>query len=449
MGITKKFRLISAVEAENDLGKKYFYRQKTYRYQEANRLRAFDYHGRQCFLPHKLIEPYIKDLDDKLKKQFPELKYSEVFYDDQTKRMIVDGIFGRYVEVNTDKENEEDLLRKIATLREWFMDHGGIPEADIDDNNTSVEDKLDMGIGSIQDTKSIGIVKSTVKAKSSDSQVVIPELPEGIIFVRIDTPNVHGVNVKSMILISLPSIAKFIGIETHQLSEWVSKTTFADFILSIHHKQIHAPEISGAWKKGIENGLVPFLPFEMIPEFLVAFKQSGRTLSYPGRAEQLYQLAKGTLEAVGLSIAGDTTQAAKELAKVSEGLGISAADQVIEIFKRYESRPFQISTNKSFRGKVIKEGKDLKIVTGAITMGVTGSYPNHWVAIGTARKLPSRQRTSGREVMRTVSPADSVGVTFSESHYLKDSSSMNEVIETGIQGKTFYKRLKDVGLLDD
>jgi hypothetical protein len=441
MGITKKFRLITAVEAENDLGKKYFFHQKTSLYQEANLLHAIDYHGRQCFFPHKLILPYIDDLKDKLNKRFPELKYSEIFYDDQTKRMVIDGIFGRFIEADTDKENEDDLLEKVAILREWFMNQDGIPETDtgndlVDNKVLATEDKVLSDVDELEPTK--------IKTDSTPLN-----LPEGITFIRVDTPDISGVNIKSMILMSLPSIAKFIGVKTDYVSEWVASTTFTNYVLSIHHKQIHAPEISGAWKKGIINGLTPFLPLEIIPEFLVAFRQSGRTPAYPGRAEQLYQLAKGTLEAVGLSIAGDSSQAAKELAKVSEGLGIPAADQVIEIFKRYESRPFQINTNKLFRGKVNKEGRDIKTITGQITLGVTERYPNQWLALGNAHKLPSKQRASGREVMRNVSPADSVGVTFSESHYLKDSSNMNEVIKTGKQGKDFYTRLKDVGLLDD
>ncbi|HSW77308.1 MAG TPA: hypothetical protein VLG36_00745 [Candidatus Chromulinivoraceae bacterium] len=429
---------MTAVEAEDELGKKYFYRQKTYRYHAAGRLHAFDYHGKQCFLPSTLIKPYIEDLKAKLDRQFPELQYSEVFYDDLTRRMVVDGIFSRYVAAYTDQETEEDLLKKIAHLKEWFLEQGELQDGD---PTVPAADEPE-------------VVEKPVEKDFVDSDDDLPapiasQFPESITFVRVDTPAVEGVDVKSLILISLPSIAQFIGVKTDSFSEWLSATSFVDFTLSIHHRKIHAPEISGAWKKGIQNGLVPFLPLEMIPELLVAFKQSNRTPAYPGRAEQLYQLAKSTLEAVGLAISGNKTQAAKELARVSEGLGISAADQVIEIFKRYESRPFQVDTNKSFRGRVMKEGKDIKVVTGDITLGVTGRWPSQWLADGKKYNLPSKQRTTGREVMRTISPADSVGITFSESHYLKDSSNMNEVIETGKQGKNFYTRLKDVGLLDD
>lgn len=434
MAVDNKFRLMTAVEAEDELGKKYFYRQKTYRYHEAKRLHAFDFHGKQCFLPNTLIKPYIEDLKAKLDRQFPELNYSEVFYDDLTRRMVVDGIFGRFVAASTDGENEEDLLRKVANLKEWFMEQGEMGNDGIIDHAPVVEKAVEKADETIDD---------------SEETSLSSQFPEGITFVRVDTPSVEGVSVKSLILISLPSIAQFIGVKTDSFSEWIKATTFVGFTISIHRTRIHAPEISGAWKKGIQNGLVPFLPLELIPELLVAFRQSNRTPAFPGRAEQLYQLAKNTLEAVGLSISGNKTKAAKELATISEGLGISAADQVIEIFKRYESRPFQVDTNKSFRGKVMKERKDIKVVTGEITVGVTGSWPSQWTAEGAKKNLPSKQRVSGREVMRTISPADSVGVTFSESHYLKDSSNMAEVIKTGKQGKDFYSRLKDVGLLDE
>ena len=433
MAVDNKFRLMTAVEAEDELGKKYFYRQKTYRYHEAGRLHAFAYHGKQCFVPTRLMKPYLEDLQIKLDERFPALKYRQVYYDDVTRRMIVDGIFGRFVAVQTDIENEEDLLKKIAALQEWFLAEGGIPE--------SVEESNEPEVAPVAQSKA-------ADADMPATPSALPAFPDSISFVQVDTQVIEGVTVKSRVLISLPSIAKYVGVETDYVSEWVNSSTFIDHVLSLHHKQIHNPDISGLWKKGIQKPLTPFLPLELVPEFIVAFRQSGRTPSFPGRAEQLYQLAKNTLEAVGIAIAGDTKQAAKELAKVSESLGITAADQVIEIFKRYESRPFQVQTTKAFIGKVMSEKKDIKSVTGEITLGVTDRYPAQWLMDGKRRNLPSKLRTSGREAMRAISPADSVGVTFSENHYVKDSSNMKEVIETGRQGKIFYQRLKDVGLLD-
>jgi hypothetical protein len=425
---------MTAVEAEEALGAKYFYRQKTYRYEKAKKLRAFQFRAQQCFLRDMLVGVYMDELEQKIASQFPELQGYRVYYDQDSRRVMVDGLFGRYVAVETDKETEDDLLTKLKNIAEW-MAVAGQEEEDstpAGDEHTG-EDTVDKAV-------------TTPGDKSLSTESVFPD---EIQFVRIDTDQIEGVNVKSFILISLPSIAQFIGVKTDQFSEWVQKTTFSEFIVSTHPSKIRGPEISGPFQKGFVKGYSPLLPLELVPELIVAFRQSGRRPEFPGRAEQLYMLAKSTLEAVGLAISGNEDKAATELARVSEGLGVSAADQVIEIFKRYESRPFQVKTNLKFRGKVKNEGKDYKFVTGRITIGVTGKPASAWLALGKINRLPAKARTSGREVMRTISPADSVGVAFSESHYIKDSSNMDEVIKTGVQGKDFYKRLKDVGLLDN
>lgn len=395
-------------------------------------MRDFSYRGQQCYLPDRLLQVYINELKAKILTTVPELKDANVFFDDETKRMVVDGIFGKYISADTERETEEDLINKLLAVKEWLLTEP--PEVvDVIDEPVSVP-------GAVE--------KAVTKPVNKDVQPGV--FPTEIQFVQVQTGEVAGVEVKSYTLLSLPSIARFIGVRTDHLSDWVQRSnTFSDFVVSIHNRKLDGPDISGPYKKGFEKGYTPLLPLELIPELLVAFRQSGRRPAYPGRAEQLYMLAKSTLEAVGLAISGNTDKAAAELAKVSENLGISAADQVIEIFKRYESRPFQIRESKRFHGKVESLGLDHKVVTGEITFGVTGRLPGAWKALGTRHKLPSKQRTSGREVMRTISPADSVGVTFSESHYIKDHTDITEVIKTGLQGKEFYQRLKDVGLLDD
>ena len=50
--------------------------------------------------------------------------------------------------------------------------------------------------------------------------------------------------------------------------------------------------------------------------------------------------------------------------------------------------------------------------------------------------------------MRQVSPGDGVGMVFGEKHYIKEPK-VNEAIKTGKQGKSFYERLKKVGLLEN
>jgi len=67
------FHLMTAVEAETELGIKYFYRQKTYRYQKAKKLKAFNFKGQQCFMQSMLVGVYVHELELKLRSQFPEL----------------------------------------------------------------------------------------------------------------------------------------------------------------------------------------------------------------------------------------------------------------------------------------------------------------------------------------------------------------------------------------
>ena len=425
------FKLMTAVEAETELGAKYFYRQKTYRYQKTGKLKAFTFRGQQCFMQSMLLGVYVHELDLKLKAQFPELTGYRVYYDLDTHRMVVDGLFGKYIAADTDKETEDDLIVKIKSLVEWMA---------IEPQNHAYEAADEMAVDNTVTTK---VSPSGETDLSTDGL-----FPDDIQFVRLDTEAVEGVTVKSYILISLPSIAQFIGTTTDGFAEWVQRNSFSAFVVSAHPRKIHGPDISGPFKKGFAKGYSPFLPLELVPELLVVFRQSGLNPKYPGRAEQLYNLARSTLESVGLAISGNENKAAAELARVSEGLGISAADQVIEIFKNYESRPFQIQTHRKFSGKVKAEGKDYRVVTGRITIGVTGRAASMWLTAGKMQKLPAKSRTSAREVMRAIAPADSVGIAFSESHYIKDSSDMDEVIKTGTQGKEFYQRLKDVGLLD-
>jgi len=267
-------------------------------------------------------------------------------------------------------------------------------------------------------------------------------------WLRVDEEVIENVSVKSLIMISLPSVAAFLGVRSDHLAEWVSGSTIKNHVLSLHIKQFNGTEISGPWKKGFVKGYISFIPFELIPQFLVSFRESGRSIKYPEKAEILYSMALSTLEAVGLAVSGDKDKAAQELAKVSKGLGIDVADQVIAIFKQYETRDFQIKTTKEFQSLIKKSGKNFATTIGSLTMGITGRYPNHWKAFGISKMLPKKITSSSREVMRVLAPADSVGMTFGEKHYIKDQN-IEEAVSTGKQGKNFYQRLKNVGLLDN
>ena len=242
-------------------------------------------------------------------------------------------------------------------------------------------------------------------------------------------------------------MAQFLGIRTDQFIEWVSKTTFAQFVLSAHPRQLYDTEISVSWKKGIIKGHVPLIPFELIPEIIVAFRQSGRGIKYPEKAQLLYEIAKSTLEAVGLAISGDKDKAAEELARVGKGLGLTEAEQIIAIFKQYATREYQVQTTKEFQSKVKRLRLDYALTIGNLTLGITGKYPGHWKWLGERKRLPKKVTSSSREVMRKLSPGDGVGMTFGERHFIKDPV-LPEAIETGKKGKEFYERLRKVGLLE-
>ncbi len=423
------FHLLTASEAEKKFGKKFFYRQKIYRLAEKKKIPNFTLRGRQCFLGAHVLKAFLHGLGLKIKKQFPELDSSSirVFYDTvNEKRIVIDGILGGSVSINTDEETEGGLLKKIVHVIEWV--------------SSQEPDR--------EPTKAAKIKKKTSRKQAKKDSSLTNVLPEEIVWLRVDAKEVQGVEVKSHILISIPSIAQFIGVRSNNFTRWLTKTSFAEYILSVHPRHFHGAQGWVPWKKGVVTGYTTVIPFELVPEIIVAFKQSGNKPKYQEKAELLYQLSKNTLEAVGIAISGDKDKAASELARVGRGLGLTAADQVIGIFKQYETREFQVKTTKQLRGKIKSMGGNYAITIGSLTFGITDKYPTKWLTLGKSRNLPSKITTSGREVMRELSPGDSVGMTFGEKHYTKDPT-MPEAIKTGRQGKEFYKRLKDVGLLDD
>lgn len=281
----------------------------------------------------------------------------------------------------------------------------------------------------------------------SDDMLVVKDLPEEIRWVRVEG-NILGIEIKSSILISLPSIASFIGIRTDNFIRWLSNSSFSFYILSSQYKQIQNAVNETPWRKGLVTGLTSFIPFELLPEVIVSIKQSGLTPAFPEKVQMLYELSQSTLKAVGLALSGDKEKASQELALVGKGLGLNIADQIIGIFKQYETRDYQVLTNKEFNSKVKAQGLDYATVTGTLTFGITQRTVANWKALGKQKKLPAKLRTSGREVMRQVSPGDGVGMVFGEKHYIKEPK-VNEAVKTGKQGKSFYERLKKVGLLEN
>lgn len=419
------YKLYTASEIEDLLGKKYFYRQRVYRLASARKLVEFNRGEIAIYMGSHVISSFLKELELRIQDKFPEIDFSDlrIFYDTATnKRIVVDGLFGRGVSVDTDKENEEDLLKKIEVIVEW------VGSSALQQNEENENEVISI-------------------SKNDEIEEPVNVLPEEILWIRLDTGVIKGVEIKSFILVSLPSIAKFIGSKSDQFTEWMTQTSFIDFVLSLHSKKFNAPDISGSLKKGVVSGHIPLIPFELLPEIIVSYKQSGRFVQYPEKVELLYQLSKSTLEAVGLAISGNKDKAAEELAKVGLGLGLNAADQIIGLFKQYESRDFQIKTTREFQSKVKSLKLDYAITIGKLTVGITGKYPSQWKMLGTVRNLPKIVTNSSREVMRKLQPSDSVGMAFGEKSFVKDPN-MNEAIETGRQGKNFYERLKKVGLLD-
>lgn len=277
---------------------------------------------------------------------------------------------------------------------------------------------------------------------------VVKDLPEEIRWIKIEGNKILGIEIKSSILISLPSIASFIGVRTDVFIRWVDSSTFSRSVLSTHYKQILDSANEVPWKKGLTSGLTAFIPFELLPEVIVSIRQSGLAPAFPEKVQMLYELSQSTLKAVGLAMSGDKDKASQELALVGKGLGLNIADQIIGIFKQYETRDYQVLTNKEFNSKVKAQGLDYATVTGTLTFGITQRTVANWKALGKQKKLPAKLRTSGREVMRQVSPGDGVGMVFGEKHYIKEPK-VNEAVKTGKQGKSFYERLKKVGLLEN
>lgn len=422
---------MTPIEAEEFFGAKYFYRQRIYRLAEAKKITEFKLRGQACYLGQHIISAFIQELHARIKTRFPEIDSSslEIFYDAVSgKRIVIDGLYGKSVAVNTETETQDDLLSKIQHVIEWFASKPA--EIEVIENDVPVNSRPNAEL--------------TVYDKQGKEDQI---LPEEILWLKIDSDNLEGVVVKSQILISLSSVAQFIGVRSDHFVKWLSGTTFAQSVLSTHPKKLNAPQIKGAWKRSILTGLTPFLPFEQLPELIVSFKQSNRTPAYPEKAQLLYELSKSTLESVGLAISGNKAKAAAELAKVGQELGLSAADQIIAVFKQYETREFQIRTNREFSSKVKQVGHNYAATIGSMTLGITGRWPEQWKAYGVSRSLPKKLTGSSREVMRQLSPEDGVGMTFGERHYIKDPD-VEEAIKTGKQGKEFYERLKNVGLLD-
>lgn len=399
----KIYSLYSASEIEELLGKSYFYRQRIYRLASSRKLVEFNRNDIAVYMGSHVIQAFLKELELRIQDKFPEIDITtlRIFYDTATgKRIVVDGLFGRGIAVKTDEENEEDLLKKIASILEWVGN----------DKSFLVEP------GVVHEEENS---KNTTDKKHEENNSITEVLPEEILWIRLDTGIIEGIEVKSYILVSLPSIAQFVGIRPNNFIQWFSSTSFSNYILSAHYKHFQGAGNSVPWKRGVVSGYTPFVPFELLPEIIVSLRQSKNTPTFPEKAQMLYDLAKTTLEAVGLAVSGNRDKAAEELAKVGQGLGLTAADQIIGLFKQYESRDFQVRTTKEFNSKVKSLKLNYATTIGKLTIGITGRWPSQWKLLGSMRNLPKSITGSSRDVMRKLSPSDSVGITFGEKDFFK------------------------------
>src|SRR3989338_7892680 len=114
--IDTPFHLLTALEIEEGFGRKYFYRQRIYRLVEKGKIPAFNHKGQSCFIPSHVLKAFLKDLELRIASKFPEVDRSklQIFYDTvRGKRVIIDGLYGKSLWVNTEEETEEDLIKKI------------------------------------------------------------------------------------------------------------------------------------------------------------------------------------------------------------------------------------------------------------------------------------------------------------------------------------------------
>ncbi|MCA9397977.1 hypothetical protein KC573_04040, partial [candidate division WWE3 bacterium] len=168
----KIFTLLSASDAEEMLGEKYFYRQRIYRLAERGRINEFTLNGKTCFLGNLIVKEFLKDLELRIQQNHPNLDFDEIhcFYDEMNgKRMVVDGLFGKGVSVDTDKETEEDLLKKVSAVVEWFES---------------------------EQSNSKPVVSNASQSHEVNDEYITSTVPEEIEWIRVDTHLIEEVEVK-------------------------------------------------------------------------------------------------------------------------------------------------------------------------------------------------------------------------------------------------------------
>lgn len=118
-----KIDLYTALDLENILGKKYFYRQSIYRLSEETKISTYQIDSTFYFSKKELVEVVLNRLAHRIShryhwvhKYFLRIKY------DKNKLDIYGFPKGIRISINTNEETEEDLLNKFQALREEVIE---------------------------------------------------------------------------------------------------------------------------------------------------------------------------------------------------------------------------------------------------------------------------------------------------------------------------------------
>lgn len=122
--------LLTALEIEESLGKKYFYRQSIYRLAEEGKISAFQVNGVMYFSSEQVVLVVLQKLAERIRNRYPWIssRVRVKFDENQGKIMTIYGFTdGREIIANTEQDSEEYLLNKLEEIREEVIRMPDIP----------------------------------------------------------------------------------------------------------------------------------------------------------------------------------------------------------------------------------------------------------------------------------------------------------------------------------
>ncbi len=126
-------RLLTALEIEELLGRKYFYRQGIYRMAQEGLISSFEVSGVYYFSPEEVTVQALKRLARRLRDRFGWLdtRSLRVKHDEEAGKEILIYGFGDGSEIraNTQEETEEELLGKVESFRKEVKHMPDLPVA--------------------------------------------------------------------------------------------------------------------------------------------------------------------------------------------------------------------------------------------------------------------------------------------------------------------------------